>query len=110
MRRRLEPAAPVHAARREERDAVVTGEPPCGLRRVACVGVLGEDDDQPAAELLVQGREQERQDRLGDARTRRQRSGELLQTLLRTEALDECVEYRPVHDVWPNCAFGGVSW
>ena len=67
----------------------------------------GRSDDQPAIELLVQRREQQRQHRLGDARARRQRSCELLQALLCAEALDECVEYRPVHDVWPNCTFGG---
>ena len=110
VRRRLETAAPVDAARREQRDAVVAGEPGRRLGCVARVGVLGQHDDQAAIELLVQRREQQRQGRLGDARTRRQRSGELLQALLRTEALDERVEYRPVHDVWPNCAFGGVSW
>ena len=107
VRRRLETAAPVDTARREECDPVVAGEPRCSLCCVACVGILGQNDDQPAVELLVQRGEQQRQNGLRHARARRQRSCELLQALLGTEALDERVEYRLVHDVWPNCAFGG---
>ena len=53
-----------------------------GLGKIARVGVLRNEDRQRAAELLVQRRHHERQRRLGDARTRRQRVRELLQLLV----------------------------
>ena len=67
------PGLVAHAAAREERDVVAAEEPPCRLGRVAGIRVLGQQDEQPAAELLVERGEEERQHRLRDARLRRQR-------------------------------------
>ena len=60
------------------------------------------------ADFFVERREEQRQHRFGHARTGRQRLRELLQALFRPQAVDEAVEYRTVHDVWPNEAFGRV--
>ena len=49
MRRRLEPGAPVHAAARQQRDALLAEEPARSLGRVAGVGVLGQQHDERAA-------------------------------------------------------------
>ena len=67
MRRRLEPRAPADAAARQQRDVVGADEPARRLGDVARVGVLGQQDDEPSPELLVQRREQERQHGFGDA-------------------------------------------
>ena len=98
----------MHAARREEADLLVADEPRSGLGGVARVGILGQNDDQPAADLLMERREHERQHRLRHAGARGQRGGELGEPLLRAEAFDEAVEHRTVHDVRPNLAFGRV--
>ncbi len=97
----------MHAPGREQRDALVAGEPRRGLGGVARVGVLRKKHDEPAPELLVERGEDERQDGLRHPRARRQGSREQLQPLLRAEALDKCVEHWLVHDDRPNCAFGG---
>ena len=68
------------------------------LRRVARVGVLGEQADERAPEVFVQRGEQERQGRLGDAGARWQRGGELLQALVGGEREGEGVEDGTVHD------------
>ena len=68
----------------------------------------GSTHDEAALQLVVQRREDERQDRLRDAGARRQRGGELLEPLLRAEAFDEAVENGTVHDDGPNEAFGRV--
>jgi hypothetical protein len=47
VRRRLEPTAPMHAAGREQRDALVPGEPCRGLGGVTCVGVPGRRTTSP---------------------------------------------------------------
>ena len=98
MRRRLEAGAPADAAPGQERDALGADEPARRLGEVARVGILGKQHDEPALELLVQGREHQRQHRLRDARPGRQRSGERLQALEREQLPDERVEYRTVHD------------
>ena len=98
MRRRLEAGAPADAAPGQERDALGAAEPTRRLGEVARVGILGKQHDEPALELLVQGREHQRQHRLRDARPGRQRSGERLQALEREQLPDERVEYRTVHD------------
>ena len=99
MRRWLEPRAPADAAAREERYPVVAEEPRGRFGDVPCVRVLGGQDDERPAELLVERRDEERERRLGDAGAR---VGELFQE--RAEALavgelaDERVQDRPVHD------------
>ena len=99
MRRRLEPRAPADAAARQERDAVVAEEPAGRLGDVPRVRVLGREDDERSAELLVERGEEERERGLGDAGAR---VGQLLEE--RAEALavgelaDERVEDGPVHD------------
>ena len=98
VRRRLEPRSPADAAAREEGDVLRPEEPACGLGRVARVGIVGKQADERPLELLVQRRKDERQDRLGDARARRQGLGEALEALVRAERVDECVQHRPVHD------------
>ena len=98
----------MHAAGREQRDVLVAEEPTGCLRCVAGVGILGQQHDQAALQLVVQRRQDERQDGLGDASARRQRAGELLEPLLRAEAFDEAVENGTVHDDGPNEAFGRV--
>ena len=95
MRRRLEPGAPVHAAAREQRDAFLAEEPARSLGRVPGVGVLGQQHDERAAQLLVQRRQQQRQRRLGDARGRRQRVRERGQALVAEQLLDERMEHGP---------------
>ena len=71
---------------------LVAEEPAGRLGRVAGVGVLGQQHDEAALQLVVQRGEDERQHRLRDAGARRQRGGELLEPLLRAEAFDEAVE------------------
>ena len=95
MRRRLEPRAPAHAAARQQRDALLAEEPARSLGRVAGVGVLGQQHDERAAEMLVQRREQQGQRRLGDARGRRERVRERSQALVAEQLLDERMEHGP---------------
>ena len=109
MRRRLEPGAEADAARRQERDAVVAEEPAGGLGRVARVGVVREQHAEPAAELLVERGEQERQRGLGDTGARGQRRGERGQALVGAQALEQRVEERTVHDERPEQPFRGRS-
>ena len=85
------------AAAREERDRAAAGEPRDAVGRVARVGVLGQQDEQRAAELGVQRREDERQERLRDAGARRHRGGERLEALGRGEPVNEGDERRRVH-------------
>ena len=95
MRRRLEPRAPVHAAAREQRDPLLAEEPARALGRVASIGVLGQQHDERAAQLLVQRGQQQRQRRLGDPRGRRQRIREGGQALVAEQLLDERVQHGP---------------
>ncbi len=67
MRRRLEPRAPVDAAARQQRDALLADEPARSFGRVPGVGILGQQHDERPAEPLVQSRQQQRQRGLGDA-------------------------------------------
>ena len=107
VRRRLEARGDADAAGGEERDAVLADEPADRLGHVAGVGVLGEQNAQPAVELLVERGEEQRQRRLGDAGACRQRLGERGQALVGAQALDEGVEYRQVHDECPERGSGG---
>ena len=97
VRRRLEPRRVRDAAAREQRDAIGAEEPRGALGRVARVRVLGEEDQQPPPELLVQRREHERQRRLGDARPAGQRLRECLEPIGGGELRDEGVKRRLVH-------------
>ena len=85
------------AAAREQGDLLGAEEPRRALGCVARVGVLGQQDQQPAPELLVQRREDERQRRLRDARAAGQRLRECLEALARRELRDEGVKGRRVH-------------
>ena len=99
MRRRLEAGAPADPAAREERYLVVAEVPRGCFGDVPRVGVLRGEDDQRPVELLVEGGDDERQRRLGDAGPG---VGELLEE--RAEALafgelaDERVEDGSVQD------------
>ena len=85
------------AAAREQRDAVGAEEPRCALGRVPSVGVLGQEDQQPAPELLVQRREHERERGLGDARPAGKGLRERLEPVARRELRDEGVKGCLVH-------------
>jgi hypothetical protein len=61
VRRRIETGAPADAAAREQPDLIVAEEPTGGLGRVACVGVLGKNDDNASLETEVESREQDGQ-------------------------------------------------
>ena len=99
MRRGLEARAPADAAAREERYPVVAEEPRGRFGDVSRVRVLGGQDDQRPAELLVERGEEERQRRLRDAGARvRQLLQERAEALAVGELADERVEDRPVHD------------
>src|SRR5262249_9314469 len=109
VRRRLEPRAPAHAPRRQERDPVLSDQPGRRLGRVARVGVLGQQDEQRPFELLVEPREQKRQRGLGHARARRQRRREGGQLLQRTQALDEGEGRGPLPGTRPGKGVGPES-
>jgi transcription elongation factor GreA len=98
MRRWLEARAPAHTTAREQRHQLLPDEPSRRLSRVARISVLRQEAHEAAVELVVQCREEERQNRLGDARAGRQRVRERLQPLEREQLPDECVEYGAVHD------------
>ena len=99
MRRGLEARAPADAAAREERYQVVAEKPRGRFCDVSRVRVLGGQDDQRSAELLVQRGEEERQRRLRDAGARvRQLLQERAEALAVGELADERVEDGPVHD------------
>ena len=73
----------------KQRDVLGADEPAGPVRRVARVGVLGEQHEQPAAQLLVERCEEQRQHRLGNASPGRQRSRERLKAIVPTELVDE---------------------
>ena len=72
VRRRLEAGLPADAAARHEGDRPVAQEPGDRLGRVSRVRVLGQQADERAFEPQVEGREQQRKRRLGDASAGRQ--------------------------------------
>ena len=71
VRRRLEARRVRDAAAREQGHPVGAEEPRCTLGRIPRVGVLGQEDQQAAAELLVERRQHERERRLRHARPAR---------------------------------------
>ena len=97
VRRRLETGRQRDAAARQQRDVLGADEPGRTLGRVPSVGVLGEQNEQRPSELVVERREQERQRRLRDAGSRRQRLDEGLKALTGGELRDEGVKGRRVH-------------
>ena len=103
VRRRGEPRLPAHAAARQERDPLGAEVPARRLGEVARVGVLGRQRDEPAPELLVERRHDERQRRVRDARADGKRLGELAQALAPLDLAEERVQHgkferRTVHD------------
>ena len=107
VRRRLEPRAPVDAAARQQRDVLGAEEPAGRVGRVARVGVLWQEAHERAIELLVQGREEQREHGLRDPRPGRQCGDVLLQALVRAERGDEGMKGRPVQDRRRNRRFRG---
>ena len=89
MRRGLEPRGVRDAPAREQPDDVRPQEPRCPLCCVARVGILGKEDQQPAPELLVQRREDERERRLGNTRSGGERGCERLEPLAPAQLGDE---------------------
>ena len=85
-------------------------EPRGRLGQVARVGVVGQQHAERPRQLLVQRRDEQRQRRLGHARTRRKRRGEGGQLLVGAKPVDEGVEQRTVHDVCPEQPLRGRSW
>ena len=86
------------APARQQRDVLVAEEPGHRFRCVARVCVLGHEQDEPAAELLVERCEQERQRRLGHPRSGGQRLGEGAETLALAKLGGEWMQDRTVHD------------
>ena len=68
VRRRLEPGFPADAAAREQPDPLRPEVPGRRLGGVAGVSIVGQDADEPAVELQVKRRCDERQGRLRDPR------------------------------------------
>ncbi len=108
MRRRLEPRTPVDATGGQQRHAVLAEEPGGGLGGVARVGVVGQQGDEPTAELDVERGQEQRQRRLRDASATRQRSRERGQARICAQALDEAVENGTVHEKRRNDGSGAV--
>src|SRR5207237_10381515 len=89
---------PPDAAARHERDPLLPDEPGRRLGEVARVRVLRDDDRERPPEPLVERGDDERERRLGHARTRRQRLREGGDPVVLEELPDERVEDRTVHD------------
>ncbi len=81
VRRWLEAGIPADAATGKERRVLLPQEPRRSFREVTRVRVLGNENRERAAELLVQRGDDQRQRRFRNARAGRQRRGELLQAL-----------------------------
>jgi hypothetical protein len=109
VRRRLEPGAPVDAAARQQRHALVAQEPARPVGRVARIRVLRQKAHQAAAQLLVESREHEWQHRLRDARRGRQRLRIGAETLVGDQLCGERMKngccFSQVHDERRNRRF-----
>ena len=110
MRRRLETGLPADAAARQEPDLLLAEEPGGRLGGVAGVGVLRQQADERALELLEERREHDGQRRLRHAGARRQRLGKLFEALQARDFADECVEYGTVHANGGTSRFRAWSW
>src|SRR2546428_132927 len=75
MRRGVEAGAPVDAAARQHRNALVAKEPSGALGRVARILILRGEENERAVELLVERGEQQWQRRLRDPGRCRKRLG-----------------------------------
>jgi hypothetical protein len=67
VRRWPETGLPPNAARGKEADPVLAEIPPGCLGGISSIGVVGEQADEPAVPSGPDGREEERQQRFGDA-------------------------------------------
>ena len=105
VRGRLEAGTPAHTSAREQRNAAVAEEPTSRLGSVSGVRIVRKEADERTLERLVQGREHERQRRLGDAGAHRKRLEEAAEALVLGELADERVEDRAVHDERRNLGF-----
>ena len=95
----------MHAAARKQRHVRLAHEPGDGFRRVAGIGILGNEDDERPIQLFVQRRQQERQRRLGHAGRGRERLGKGAQPIALAELPDERMQDRGmVHSERPNPA------
>ena len=92
MRRRLEAGAPLDAAARQQRDALLAEQPARRLGGIAGVRVVREEDDKSPGEALVQRREQQRQYRLRYPRGGGHRLCEHVEPLVGEQLLDERME------------------
>jgi hypothetical protein len=107
MWRGLEAGFESHTAAGEERDAVLAEKPGGRLGRIAGVGVLRQQTDEAALELVEAGQD-ERQGGLRDARIGlRARLDEVMQPPLLEELVDQHVKNRTVHDERPEAALRG---
>src|SRR5438876_1536760 len=100
----IEAGAPVDTAARQHRNAFVTEEPRGAFGGVARVLILRSEQNERAAELLVQRSEQKRQRRLGNAARSRERLGVAFEAFGRAELRYERVQDRVVHHKRPNPA------
>ena len=98
MRRGLEPGPPADTSAGQERDTVLADVPAGRLGGVARVRVLGREDEQRLLEPLVQGGEDERQRRLGDAGASRKSLDVGGEALAVGELEGQRVENGTVHD------------
>ena len=98
MRCRIEARTPVDAAARKHCDAFLAEKPRRALGGIARILILRREQDKRTVELLVQRCEQERQRRLGDARSSRKGLGKALEPLALAQCLDEWMQDRLVHD------------
>ena len=92
VRRRLEAGAPLDAAARQQRDALLAEQPARRLGGIAGVRVVREEDDKSPGEALVQRREQQRQYRLRYPRGGGHRLREHVEPLVGEQLLDERME------------------
>jgi hypothetical protein len=91
---RFETRADRDPAAREERDGVGAEKPRSSIGRIPGIGVLGEEDEQGAAELGVKRCEDERTDRLRHTRPGRERADEGLEPRAPAQLVDEAGECR----------------
>ena len=108
VRRRLEAGGRRDATTREQRHPIVAEIPRRPVGCVAGIRILGQQHHEAAAQLLVEGREHERQSCIRDARARGQRLDERLEALTRRELGNEDVKRRRVHANGGNAPRGAI--
>ena len=97
MRRRLESRGVRDPPTREQRDVIRAEKPRSSLGRITGIGVLGQEDQKAASELLVERSEHERQRGLRHSRPARQGLRERLKPIAAGEFRDESVKGCLVH-------------